>query len=91
MTEYLGVSMNVRLIEKPMSTVKTWMLLSNLTLANGSPLVGSISDFVSVSKDISPISTRGFSRGLRDLEELGMIDIERRGNVSIITVRTKDA
>jgi hypothetical protein len=82
--------MNVKLIEKPMSTVKTWILLANLTLANGSPLVGSISDFVAVSKSISPISTRGLSRGLRDLEELGMVEVERRGNVSIISVRTKN-
>jgi len=72
-----------------MSTIKTWILLANITAAQGPTIIGSISDLVDTSKDLSPISRRGISRGLRDLEELEMITVERHGNVSVFRLKGK--
>lgn len=82
--------MNVRLIDAPNSTLRTWVLLANMALANGSPIVASIAKIAEVSRQVKPISVRGVSRGLRDLVDLGMATVERRGNVSVIKLAGVD-
>lgn len=87
---YLSTRLNVRLASAKMSTIRTWLLLANLIKANGSPLIGSFADLVEVSKQLKPISRRGLSEGIKDLEALGMVKCERRGNVSVIELEGAD-
>ena len=78
------MALNKRLWEYSGVTARVWLLLLKLLDDYEEPFIFSmseISDISNVSKRISPQSV---SRALYQLEELGMVEVRRRGNVSVI-------
>lgn len=83
----MEIKLNTDINKCATSTLRTWINLIELTEEMGHPLVLSayeISEHPNVSKRVS---RRSVGKALVDLELLGMIQIVRRGNVSIITIK----
>ena len=84
----IDTSLNTKLWKHSGTTVRTWLLLLKLSTDHGNPLVMSITEIKQFSAVSKPISHRAVSKALDELEGLGMIEVDRRGNVSIIRVIT---
>jgi len=83
----LNIKINTDINKCPTSTLRTWINLIELTEEMGHPLVLSAYE-ISESQNVSKrVSRRSVGKALIDLELLGMIQIVRRGNVSIITIK----
>lgn len=80
----LGTRLNEELWKYPGTTLRTWLLLLALLEEYEEPLVFSISEIAQFSHVCKPISARAVSNALHDLESLYMIEVDRRGNVSVI-------
>lgn len=77
--------------------MRTYLVLLELTEIYGNPLVASIAEikqYCNVCIEKSPpsqqkiraISHRSISKALDELKELGLLTVERKGNVSVINV-----
>lgn len=69
------------------STIRVWLVLIELTKELGNPLILSfteVSKYSNVSRRVSP---RAVSNALKELERLNMVKVDRRGNISVITIK----
>jgi len=68
------------------ATLRVWLLLLELAGEYGNPLVLSFTEIAEYSNVCRRVSRRAVSKALIDLERLKMVKVNRRGNVSIITL-----
>ena len=76
----ITTNVDVDLCNRPTATVRTWLLLVNLVAGHGSPLMSTISDLTDAARSTGyPMSRASVSKGIKDLEAMGVISCERTG------------
>jgi len=82
----VNTNIETELWRYPSTTIRVWLLLYELTQDYGNPLIMSFADISKYSNVCKRISPRSVSTALNDLHKLKLINLIRRGNVSIIAL-----
>jgi len=86
----LGIEIETELSKCTPSTLRVWLNLIEMTEKYGHPLIVSFTEISRYSNVCNRVSRRAVGKGIEDLERLKMVDVERRGNVSVIVIRGLD-